>query len=93
MFQSMIESSIHSAVFRSFYNIMNVEKYLSEKLSSHEGQKYLEFRRRNEQEADELYKKVKDEIAECHLSVTEAKGFLEFMKLVIEELSYIPVKE
>lgn len=38
---------------------MNVEKYLSEKLSSHEGQKYLEFRRRNGQEADELYKKSK----------------------------------
>lgn len=72
---------------------MNVEKYLSENLSSREGQKYLEFRRRNGQKADELYKKVKDEIAECHLSVTEAKGFLEFMKLVIEELSYIPVKE
>ena len=72
---------------------MNVEKYLSENLSSHEGQKYLEFRRRNGQKADELYKKVKAEIAECHLSVTEAKGFLEFMKLVIEELSYIPAKE
>lgn len=35
---------------------MNVEKYLSENLSSHEGQKYLEFRRRNGQKADELYK-------------------------------------
>ena len=46
---------------------MNVEKYLSENLSSHEGQKYLEFRRRNGQKADELYKKVKNEIAECHL--------------------------
>ena len=49
---------------------MNFEEYLSEKMSSREGQKYLEFRRRNGQKADELYKKVKDEIAECHLSVT-----------------------
>lgn len=72
---------------------MNFEEYLSEKMSSREGQKYLEFRRRNGQKADELYKKVKDEIAECHLSVTETKGFLEFMKLVVEETSYIPVKE
>lgn len=72
---------------------MNVEKYLSEKLSSYEEQKYLEFRRRNGQKADELYKKVKDEIAECHLSVTEAKGFLEFMKLVVEGASYITPKE
>lgn len=70
-----------------------LEEYLSQKLSSREGQRYLEFRRRNGQKADDLYKKVKDEIAECHLSVTEAKGFLDFMKLVVEEASYIPIKK
>lgn len=72
---------------------MELEEYLSQKLSSREGQRYLEFRRRNGQKADDLYKKVKDEIAECHLSVTEAKGFLDFMKLVVEEASYIPIKK
>lgn len=72
---------------------MEVEEYLSQKLSSREGQRYLEFRRRNGQKADDLYQKVKDEIAECHLSVTEAKGFLDFMKLVVEEASYIPIKK
>lgn len=70
-----------------------LEEYLSQKLSSREGQRYLEFRRRNGQKADDLYKKVRDEIAECHLSVTEAKGFLDFMKLVVEESSYIPIKK
>lgn len=70
-----------------------LEEYLSQKLSSREGQRYLEFRRKNGQKADDLYKKVKDEIAECHLSVTEAKGFLDFMKLVVEEASYIPIKK
>lgn len=72
---------------------MELEEYLSQKLSSREGQRYLEFRRRNGQKADDLYKKVRDEIAECHLSVTEAKGFLDFMKLVVEESSYIPIKK
>ena len=70
-----------------------LEEYLSQKLSSREGQRYLEFRRRNGQKADDLYKKVRDEIAECHLSVTEAKGFLDFMKLAVEEASYIPIKK
>lgn len=70
-----------------------LEEYLSQKLSSREGQRYLEFRRKNGQKADDLYKKVRDEIAECHLSVTEAKGFLDFMKLVVEESSYIPIKK
>lgn len=72
---------------------MELEEYLSQKLSSREGQRYLEFRRKNGQKADDLYKKVRDEIAECHLSVTEAKGFLDFMKLVVEESSYIPIKK
>lgn len=72
---------------------MELEEYLSQKLSSREGQRYLEFRRKNGQKADDLYKKVRDEIAECHLSVTEAKGFLDFMKLVVEEASYIPIKK
>ena len=72
---------------------MELEEYLSQKLSSREGQRYLEFRRRNGQKADDLYKKVKDEITECHLSVTEAKGFLDFMKLVVEEASYNPIKK
>lgn len=70
-----------------------LEEYLSQKLSSREGQRYLKFRRKNGQKADDLYKKVRDEIAECHLSVTEAKGFLDFMKLVVEESSYIPIKK
>nr|DAG73465.1 MAG TPA: arginine decarboxylase [Caudoviricetes sp.]DAM59187.1 MAG TPA: arginine decarboxylase [Caudoviricetes sp.] len=70
-----------------------LEEYSSQKLSSREGQRYLEFRRKNGQKADDLYKKVRDEIAECHLSVTEAKGFLDFMKLVVEESSYIPIKK
>lgn len=70
-----------------------LEEYLSQKLSSREGQRYLEFRRKNGQKADDLYKKVRDEIAGCHLSVTEAKGFLDFMKLVVEESSYIPIKK
>lgn len=72
---------------------MNVEEYLTQNLSSYEGQKYLEFRRRNGQKADDLAFKVRNEIAESHLSVTEAKGFLEFMKLAIEGASYITPKK
>mgnify|MGYP007132878452 CR=1 FL=1 len=72
---------------------MSFEEYLSEKLSSYDGQKYLEFRRRNGQKADDLAFKVRNEIAESHLSVTEAKGFFEFMKLAIEGASHITPKK
>ena len=40
-----------------------------------------------------LVEKVKNEIAECGLSATEAKGFLEYMKIVIDAQSHLPIQK
>ncbi len=43
-----------------------------------------------EQEIRDLIKEVKESISKCGLSSSEAKGFLEYMKMVVDSESYIP---
>lgn len=64
-----------------------VAKHLS---SSYEGEMYLHLRQRNGQKMFELEKSVREIISNNNLTVTQAKGFLEYMKFVIDGCSYLP---
>lgn len=67
--------------------------YISEKLSDYDSKIFLLYHRRNGQKASNLVEKVKNEIADCGLSATEAKGFLEYMKIVIDAQSHLPIRK
>lgn len=68
-----------------------LEKALIESLcKSVDGTKFYIHRHRNGQDVDMLAKDVKKLIAEHNMSVSEAKGFLEYMKLVIDSKAYLP---
>lgn len=69
------------------------DSYISERLSDYDSKIFLLYHRRNGQKASELVEKVKNEIAECGLSATEAKGFLEYMKIVIDAQSHLPIRK
>lgn len=66
---------------------------INEKLTSYEGQAFLSYYNRNGQGVSQLAQTVKAAISEQHLSATVAKGFLEYMKLVIEDCSYIQIQK
>lgn len=71
-----------------------LEKATREKmLQDIDGTAFYIHRRRNGQKTDELAYNVKNLIAEHGLSVSEAKGFLEYMKIVIDSCSYTPVQK
>lgn len=55
-----------------------------------DGTEFYIHRYRNGQKTDELAHGVKNLIAEHNLSVSEAKGFLEYMKMVIDSVAYLP---
>ena len=55
-----------------------------------EGSCFYERLHRNEQDIGELIADTKSLIAQHNLSVSEAKGFLDYMKLVIDGCSCIP---
>jgi hypothetical protein len=57
---------------------------------TYEGKHYSYYRQCNGQQASELEKNVKMLIAENNLTATVSKGFLEYMKLVIDGCSYLP---
>lgn len=68
-----------------------IEKAIKEKmLQDVDGTAFYIHRHRNGQKTDELAHSVKNLIAEQGLSVSEAKGFLEYMKLVIDLTAYLP---
>lgn len=68
-----------------------IEKAIKEKmLQDVDGTAFYIHRHRNGQKIDELTHGVKNLIAEHNLSVSEAKGFLEYMKLVIDLTAYLP---
>lgn len=71
-----------------------IEKAIQEKmLQDIDGTAFYIRRHRNGQKTDELAHSVKNLIAEHGLSVSEAKGFLEYMKIVIDSCSYTPVQK
>ena len=69
------------------------DSYISERLSDYDSKIFLLYHRRNGQKASNLVEKVKNEIADCGLSSTEAKGFLEYMKIVIDAQSHLPIQK
>lgn len=44
----------------------------------------------NRRDTDELVSEVKEVIAKHHLSASQSKGFLEYMKFIIDGSSYLP---
>lgn len=71
---------------------MKDEKMIFEEEVSktYEGKMYLTFRQRNSQKARELEQTVKELISENNLTVTYAKGFLEYMRIIVDGCSHIP---
>lgn len=69
------------------------DSYISERLSDYDSKIFLLYHRRNGQKASDLVEKVKNEIANCGLSASEAKGFLEYMKIVIDAQSHLPIRK
>lgn len=68
-----------------------LEKAIRENmLQDVDGTAFYIHRHRNGQKTDELAHSVKNLIAEQGLSVSEAKGFLEYMKFVIDSTAYLP---
>lgn len=68
-----------------------IEKAVKDKvLQDIDGTAFYIHRHRNGQKTDELAYAVKNLIAENDLSASEAKGFLEYMKLIIDSCSYLP---
>ena len=62
-----------------------IEKAIREKmLSDIDGTNFYIRQHRNGQDVGKLASDVKNLIAENELSVSEAKGFLEYMKIVID---------
>lgn len=47
----------------------------------------------NRRDTDELVSEVKEVIAKHHLSASQTKGFLEYMKFIVDGSSYLPHKE
>lgn len=47
----------------------------------------------NRQDIDELIREVKEIIAKHNLSTSQSKGFLEYMKFIIDGSSYLPRKK
>ena len=69
---------------------MNEKIVIEEVSKTYEGKMYLQFRQCNGQKMNPLEIAVRELIAENNLTATQAKGFLEFMKLIIDECSYLP---
>lgn len=68
-----------------------LEKALREQMCKDvDGATYYTIKHRNRQDLANLEKEVKELIAEHALSVSEAKGFLEYMKFIVDANSYLP---
>ncbi len=66
------------------------EKIISERLSDYDSKMFLMHRNRNGADSSALIDEVRAVIAKHNLSVTVARGFLEYMKVVIDNCSYLP---
>ena len=68
-----------------------IEKAIREQLCKDvDGTNFYVNRLRNGQDTSNLIKEVKEIIRKHDLSTSEAKGFLEYMKIIIDSSSYIP---
>ena len=67
------------------------EKLVNERIAAtYEGKSYILLKKCNGQKMNNLEKAVKELIAENDLTVTQAKGFLRYMRILIEECSCLP---
>lgn len=72
---------------------MTEKEIISKRLSDYESQMFLIHLYNNFQKDDELIKQVMTTIASHNLSVTEAIGFLEYMKVRVRNSSYLPLEK
>lgn len=61
--------------------------------ATYEGETYLYIRQRDGQKMKNLEKAVKELIAENALTATQAKGFLEYMKIIVDGCSCLPKRK
>lgn len=66
------------------------DECLDELKKTYEGKVYIKYWQRNSQKISELEKNIKMMVSENNLTATVAKGFLEYMKLVIDGCSCLP---
>lgn len=67
------------------------EELVNEQIAAtYEGGTYLFIRQRDGQKMKNLEKAVKELIAENDLTATQAKGFLEYMKIIVDGCSCLP---
>ena len=67
------------------------EELVKEQIAAtYEGGTYLFIRQRDGQKMKNLEKAVKELIAENDLTATQAKGFLEYMKIIVDGCSRLP---
>ena len=67
------------------------EELVNEQIAAtYEGGTYLFIRQRDGQKMKNLEKAVKELIAENALTATQAKGFLEYMKIIVDGCSRLP---
>lgn len=71
-----------------------IEKAIREEMAKDvDGTRFFVRWNRGGQDTTDLIKEVKESISKCGLSASEAKGFLEYMKLVIDSAAYLPQKK
>lgn len=69
---------------------MELIPMLNQKLGNDiDGANFMTFMRGNGQECAEMAREVKKILAEHNLSVSQIKGFLEYMKINVESYSYL----
>lgn len=69
---------------------MELIPMLNQKLGNDiDGANFMTFMRENGQECAGMAKEVKKILAEHNLSVSQIKGFLEYMKINVESYSYL----
>lgn len=71
-----------------------LEKAIREEMTKDvDGTSFYIRQSRGGQEINNLMQEVKESISKCGLSASEAKGFLEYMKLVIDSAAYLLQKK
>lgn len=69
---------------------MELIPMLNQKLGNDiDGASFMTFMRGNGQECAEMAREVRKILAEHNLSVSQIKGFLEYMKINVEPYSYL----
>ena len=57
---------------------------IKEELLNYEGKIFLHYQQNNRQAVTEMKSSIRKMFAENNLSIVEAKGFLDYMKLIVE---------